>query len=141
MSDAMFAALPTVEGPVSAVVGDPPWRFKSNSVVKPGRNAMRCYGCMTPDDIAAIPVIDIAAENAALFLWVPGPFLVIDAHIPVMRAWGFEPCASGFVWIKQIAVAASTSAAASPPARTPNSRCSANVADRSARPLMSRKSS
>ena len=26
--------------------------------------------------------------------------LVIGRHIPVMRAWGFKPTASGFVWVK-----------------------------------------
>jgi N6-adenosine-specific RNA methylase IME4 len=28
------------------------------------------------------------------------PLIAIGAHIPVMRAWGFEPTAMGFVWVK-----------------------------------------
>jgi N6-adenosine-specific RNA methylase IME4 len=82
------------------VVGDPPWRFKSNSEAKPGRNAMRHYACMTTADICALPVKDHLAADAALFLWVPGPFLAIGAHLPLMKAWGFEPSGMGFVWIK-----------------------------------------
>jgi N6-adenosine-specific RNA methylase IME4 len=96
----MSAALPTVPGGFRVVCADPPWRFKSNSIAKPGRNALRHYPCMAPAEIAALPVKEIVAEDAALFLWVPGPFLVIGAHIEIMRAWGFEPSASGFVWIK-----------------------------------------
>ena len=35
-----------------------------------------------------------------LFLWIPGPFLVRGMHLPIMRAWGFEPSSIAFVWIK-----------------------------------------
>jgi N6-adenosine-specific RNA methylase IME4 len=80
------------------VVADPPWRFKSNSVASPGRNAMR--HCMSLADIYALPIEAHLADDAALFLWVPGPFLAIGAHLPLMRAWGFEPSGIGFVWIK-----------------------------------------
>lgn len=41
-----------------------------------------------------------AAEDCILWLWITGPFLVQGAHLPVMRGWGFEPTAMGFVWIK-----------------------------------------
>jgi N6-adenosine-specific RNA methylase IME4 len=82
------------------IAADPPWRFKSNSAAKPGRNAMRHYDTMSLVDIAALPVKDLAAKDAALFLWITGPFLAIGAHLPLMQAWGFEPTAMGFVWIK-----------------------------------------
>jgi N6-adenosine-specific RNA methylase IME4 len=83
-----------------AVIADPPRRFASNSVAKPGRNAMRHYDCMSLDDIAALPVKDVVADDAVLWLWITGPFLAIGAHRPIMRAWGFEPSGMGFVWIK-----------------------------------------
>ncbi len=82
------------------VLADPPWLFKSNSSTKPGRNARRHYHCMTMEDIIALPVGDCAADNAALFLWITGPLLVLGAHLPVMKAWGFKPSGMGFVWIK-----------------------------------------
>jgi N6-adenosine-specific RNA methylase IME4 len=50
--------------------------------------------------IAALPVAQVVADDAALFLWVPGPFLAIGAHLDVMRAWGFEPSGMAFVWVK-----------------------------------------
>jgi len=83
-----------------AVMADPPWRFKSNSAAKPGRNAMRHYSCMSMEEIQALPVGDHVADDAALFLWITGPLLAIGAHLPLMKAWGFKPSGMGFVWIK-----------------------------------------
>jgi N6-adenosine-specific RNA methylase IME4 len=94
------APLPTVPGGFRCLVCDPPWLFKSNSVAKPGRNALRHYNCMSLAEIEAMPVAEIAADDAALFLWVPGPFLATGAHVRIMKAWGFKPTASGFVWVK-----------------------------------------
>ncbi len=82
------------------VYADPDWNFKSNSVANPGRNARRHYECSSLEDIAALPVERHVAPQAVLFMWVTGPFMAIGAHVPVMRAWGFEPTAMGFVWIK-----------------------------------------
>lgn len=82
------------------IAADPPWAFKSNSVERPGRNAMRHYDCMSLTDINALPVGDIAAPDAILFLWITGPFMAIGAHLPLMKAWGFKPSGMGFVWIK-----------------------------------------
>lgn len=55
---------------------------------------------MTVAQVAELPVRDLAAKNCALFLWITGPFLAKGAHIPVMRAWGFQPSGMGFVWLK-----------------------------------------
>lgn len=82
------------------VVADPAWAFKSNSTRNPGRNAMGHYPCMEIDQIAALPIKDHLAKDAALFLWITGPMLVIGAHLPIMKAWGFKPSGMGFVWIK-----------------------------------------
>jgi hypothetical protein len=40
------------------------------------------------------------ARDAVLFLCVPGPLLVISAHLPLIKAWGFRPTAMGFVLVK-----------------------------------------
>lgn len=82
------------------IAADPPWKFKSNSAAKPGRNAMGHYACMSLADIAALPVASIAAPNAMLLLWITGPFMAIGAHLALMKAWGFKPSGMGFVWIK-----------------------------------------
>jgi N6-adenosine-specific RNA methylase IME4 len=94
----LLAGLPIRTFPI--ILADPPWIFKSNSIAKPGRNARRHYRTMTLDAIAALPVSDHAADDAALFFWITGPMLAIGAHIPIMQAWGFKPSGMGFVWIK-----------------------------------------
>lgn len=75
-------------GPFDVILADPPWKFTSNSAAKPGRNAMRHYSCMKLDEIAALPVKDIAARDALLFMWVTVPFA--ELAFTVSRAWGFK---------------------------------------------------
>lgn len=82
------------------IAADPPWRFKSNSAERPGRNAMRHYATMPLSEIEALPVADYAADDCVLFLWITGPLLAVAAHLPIMRAWGFKPSGMGFTWIK-----------------------------------------
>lgn len=95
-----MSALPKIEGGFPVICADPPWRFASNSEEKPGRNAMRHYACMSLTSLARLPVDEVVADNAVLFLWVPGPFLAIGAHLPIMRAWGFKATSMGFTWAK-----------------------------------------
>jgi N6-adenosine-specific RNA methylase IME4 len=90
-------SLPLIGDGWECIYADPPWHFASNSKAKPGRNAMRHYPTMTVPEIAAMPVKDIAAKDAILFLWITVPF----AHYAdeVIRALGFKP-KSQVVWIK-----------------------------------------
>ena len=74
-------------GPFDIVLADPPWKFKSNSQEKPGRNAMGHYDCMELDEIMALPVSEIAARDALLLLWVTVPFL--PHGLETAKAWGF----------------------------------------------------
>ena len=96
----LFAPLPQVSGGWPCVLADPPWRFQSNSETRPGRNSRRHYHCLALDQIASLPVKDVVACDAYLWLWIPAPFLVLGVQVPIMRAWGFEPTAMGFVWVK-----------------------------------------
>jgi N6-adenosine-specific RNA methylase IME4 len=96
----LFAPLPTVPGGFACILADVPSRFRSNSVAKPGRNALRHYACHSMATIATLPVGDAAARDSYLFFWTTGPLLAIRAHIPVIEAWGFKPTAMAFVWVK-----------------------------------------
>ena len=96
----LFAPLPEIEGGWRCVAADPAWRFKSNSAANPGRNAMRHYDCLSLDEIASLPLREVVAKDALLWLWVTGPFLARGEHVAVMRAWEFEPTAIGFTWVK-----------------------------------------
>src|SRR6516162_2729852 len=94
-----MAPFPTVDKGFRAIVADPPWKFKSNSVDRPGRNALRHYKTMSLAEIAALPVKSIAADDCALFLWITAPFLAIGAHMPVLQAWGLKP-STILTWVK-----------------------------------------
>ncbi len=53
---------------------------------------------MSIDQLAALPVANIAADDAFLFLWIPlRSVLVIE---PLMSAWDFQFAGSAFVWAK-----------------------------------------
>lgn len=53
---------------------------------------------MTLDDICGIPVNDVTAPNAHLYLWVPNALLVDG--LKVMESWGFRYI-SNVVWAKR----------------------------------------
>jgi N6-adenosine-specific RNA methylase IME4 len=96
----LFEELPTTPGGFGVVCPDPPWRFASNSDERPGRNARRYYRTLTPAEIATLPLGERMAKDSLCFLWIPGPFLAIGAHLPILKAWNFRPVAMGLTWIK-----------------------------------------
>lgn len=87
-----------LDGPFDVILADPPWRFKSNSKDKPGRNAMGHYDCMTLDDIKELPVRTIAKPDSMLFMWVTVSFA--ELAFEVVKAWGFK-YKSQLVWDKE----------------------------------------
>lgn len=82
-----------------SIAADPAWKFQTHSPAGQAR-IEKHYATMSLDEIIALPVRDLAKRDAFLHLWVPGPFLVKGLHLRVMIAWGFEPVAMSFVWIK-----------------------------------------
>ena len=54
---------------------------------------------MSMEDIRALPVNDLAAENCALFLWITFPQL--QEAFSVIQDWGFSYKTVAFVWVKQ----------------------------------------
>jgi N6-adenosine-specific RNA methylase IME4 len=61
---------------------------------------MRHYSCLTIPQLCTLPLKQVVAENAVLFLCMPSSQLVIAAHLPLVEAWGFRPSAMGFLWVK-----------------------------------------
>src|SRR5271166_4037841 len=81
-----------------AILADPPWQFQNRTgKVAPEHKRLSRYGTMSLDDIKNLPVADVAAETAHLYLWVPNALL--PDGIAVMRAWGFQ-YKSNLVWHK-----------------------------------------
>lgn len=93
--------LPKTKGGFKAIEADPAWPFRSYAPVQNpelDRRPERHYSTMTVDDIAAMPVKEIAAPDAHLFLWIPWPLLFQGER--VMNAWGFRYSGVAFNWVK-----------------------------------------
>lgn len=86
----------------SIVLADPPW---SMGYVKGGLKAgtvkggeILPYKTMSDDEIMSLPIKDIVADDAFLFMWVT------DSRIPkvsqFMEAWGFKFNSLAFIWNK-----------------------------------------
>ena len=82
----------------STVLADPPWQFQNRTgKVAPEHRRLNRYGTMLLDDIKALPVAQISATTAHLYLWVPNALL--PEGLAVLAAWGFQ-YKSNIVWHK-----------------------------------------
>lgn len=83
-------------GKYRVIYADPPWSY-GNKLVDGYGAAEDHYPTMTIEELCALPVKDLAEDNAVLFLWVTSPLL--EECFEVIRAWGFKYKTS-FVWDK-----------------------------------------
>lgn len=77
-----------------SIYADPPWLYDNQGTRAATGNH---YGGMTVDELCALPVRDIVADDAHLHLWTTNGFLFDCPRI--FDAWGFE-FRSSFVWVK-----------------------------------------
>lgn len=56
------------------------------------------YQTMTIEEIAALPVGEIAAPDCALFMW--GIWVLLPEALDVIKAWGFTYKSCAFDWMK-----------------------------------------
>ncbi len=101
-----FADLP--RGHFKAILADPPWAFnlwwggrtKQGNHVKstPSRATEPIYEVMDEEELSALAVGDLAADDSVLVMWTCWP--VLEWSLRVMRAWGFEYKTCGFCWVK-----------------------------------------
>lgn len=85
-----------LDPPYTTIVADPPWADIGRPLTgvtrvsrqKRDRSIGAQYSTMTTEDICAMPVGDIAAEDAHLYLWVTN--LGIRDGLDVLAAWGFD---------------------------------------------------
>ena len=89
-------ALPHEARQYRVIYADPPWKY-GNTMPEYFDEQAHHYPLMTVAEIAAMPVRDLAMDNAVLFLWVTSPILFDAAD--VIRAWGFTYKAA-FIWDK-----------------------------------------
>ena len=107
-SSKKYAPLP--KGNFKTIVADPPWDYShklsggGTSGYSPvhhskggNRGAANHYPTLRHSELLHLPVQDIVAPEAHLYLWTTGAFLV-EAH-QLAEAWGFSP--KGVIpWIK-----------------------------------------
>ena len=73
----------------STILADPPWQFQNRTgKVAPEHRRLSRYGTMNLAEIMALPVEQLAADTAHLYLWVPNALL--PEGIKVLKAWGFS---------------------------------------------------
>ncbi len=89
------------------ILADPPWRFrtwnKATAVQRRGGTGTNVsasvhYNTMPIEELSALPVADVAAENCALFLWTCWPTL--EDAMSLIGAWGFTYKTCAFDWMK-----------------------------------------
>jgi N6-adenosine-specific RNA methylase IME4 len=80
------------------IAPDPPWPFETYSVQGRQRSPDRNYDTMTLDEIKALPIAPLAAEDCALLLW--GVWPEHPGVLDVITAWGFAYKTCGFLWVK-----------------------------------------
>ncbi len=68
------------------IYADPPWLERGGGKIK--RGADRHYNLMKDKDIINLPVSQICADNAHLYLWVTNNKLIVG--LEVMKSWGFS---------------------------------------------------
>jgi N6-adenosine-specific RNA methylase IME4 len=98
-SDATVDFRKTLSGKQFAtILADPPWQFINRTgKVAPEHRRLNRYGTMTVDDICILPVKEVLAPTAHLYLWVPNALL--PQGLQVLKAWGFD-YKSNIVWHK-----------------------------------------
>jgi len=75
------------------ILADPPWDVQQAGAY----GAVQHYNLLSVEQIAQLPVSDLATDDAHLWLWVTNATL--RAGYDVMEAWGFTP-RSTLTWIK-----------------------------------------
>lgn len=120
--DHPFAGLRVPKGGFKVVLADPPWLFACRSKKGEKKSPQRHYSCMTIHEIAQLPVNEIAADDAILFMWVTWPLLLTTQNLPlnpfsswegyrqcaqqnvinyILKAWGFQYVSLGWEWDKK----------------------------------------
>lgn len=74
--------------PYSTIVADPPWSYARSEGVQGAISEQ--YSTLSQADIAALPVSELAADDAHLYLWATTPKLWDRPHpAEIAGAWGF----------------------------------------------------
>jgi N6-adenosine-specific RNA methylase IME4 len=80
------------------ILADPGWHDATwSDETGTNRHASKHYATSSDEEIQALPVASIAADDCVLFLWTTNQHLHVA--IDTMRAWGFK-YRSSYIWVK-----------------------------------------
>ena len=80
------------------ILADPPWQFQNRTgKVAPEHKRLNRYDTLSLPEIKQLPIQDLAANPAHLYLWVPNALL--NEGLEVMSAWGFT-YKTNIIWYK-----------------------------------------
>lgn len=102
------------------IVADPPWpiNWPSSGTRRAGKTAAALtapcmnkdyirrplpYETMSVEEITALPVVELVADDANLFMWTLDRFVIDGSAAAIVEAWGFAPRAHMLVWRKRSA--------------------------------------
>ena len=80
------------------IYADPPWSYNDKALAG-NRGACCKYPTQSKDWIDNLPVINIADDDCALFLWVTMPKL--NECWQLVEKWGFSYKTVAFTWVKK----------------------------------------
>ena len=93
--EAILKSLPKHFG---TILIDPPWRFANRTgKMAPEHKRLHRYATMSFEEIAALPVGQLALPNSHVYLWCPNA-LLLEA-LTIMKEWGFA-YKTNIVWYK-----------------------------------------
>ncbi len=80
-----------MSGKYRTIVADPPWRYRGTMIGPPGAREHRSavpYRTMSIGEVAALPVRELAEDNAHLYVWTTNTHL---RHAwEIVEGWGFS---------------------------------------------------
>lgn len=87
-----MVTLPTTPGGWGTIVADPPWSFrdKGSRAAPDWTGKAGGYRTMSREAIVAMPVREIAAPAAHLYLWVTDAHCIDGTAAAVLEGWGFR---------------------------------------------------
>lgn len=84
---------------------DPPWHFRSRAPSQNPesvRSPQKHYATADINHLRSLPVKQIAAPDAHVFLWITGPLAAMGVHNLLFKQWGVKASSLAFVWIKLV---------------------------------------
>lgn len=94
-----LVSVPLPKGKFRVIYADPPWKYGNMQHSKDEQETTldTHYPTMEIDELCALPVKELSAPNAVLFLWTTSPLL--EKSFEVINAWGFD-YKSSMIWDK-----------------------------------------